>query len=67
MRHDVFLPPGGAFTRRVPVRFSRCDSAGIVYFRHYFDMFNGLIEDWYGEELKRPRSCQKAVSRGHNW
>jgi 4-hydroxybenzoyl-CoA thioesterase len=25
--------------------------AGIVYFPHYFDMFNGLIEDWYGQEL----------------
>jgi 4-hydroxybenzoyl-CoA thioesterase len=51
MRHDRFLPPSGAFTRSVPVRFSHCDPAGIVYFPHYFDMFNGLIEDWYGEEL----------------
>jgi 4-hydroxybenzoyl-CoA thioesterase len=33
------------------VRFSHCDPAGIVYFPHYFDMFNGLIEDWYGQEL----------------
>ncbi len=45
------MPPGGAFTRRVPIRFSHCDPAGIVYFPHYFDMFNGLIEDWYGQEL----------------
>jgi hypothetical protein len=22
-----------------------------VYFPHYFDMFNGLIEDWYTEQL----------------
>jgi 4-hydroxybenzoyl-CoA thioesterase len=51
MPQDRFAPPRGAFTRSVPVRFSHCDPAGIVYFPHYFDMFNGLIEDWYGEEL----------------
>jgi len=52
MHQDHFLPPAGAFTRSVPIRFSHCDAAGIVYFPHYFDMFNGLIEDWYTEELK---------------
>ena len=51
MLESRFAPPAGAFTRSVPVRFSHCDPAGIVYFPHYFDMFNGLIEDWYGEEL----------------
>jgi 4-hydroxybenzoyl-CoA thioesterase len=51
MLQDRFVPPGGAFTRSVPIRFSHCDPAGIVYFPHYFDMFNGLIEDWYGQEL----------------
>ncbi len=51
MLQDRFEPPVGAFTRSVPVRFSHCDPAGIVYFPHYFDMFNGLIEDWYSEEL----------------
>lgn len=51
MLQDRFAPPRGAFTRSVPVRFSHCDPAGIVYFPHYFDIFNGLIEDWYGEEL----------------
>ncbi len=51
MLQDRFVAPNGAFTRRVPVRFSHCDPAGIVYFPHYFDMFNGLIEDWYGQEL----------------
>ena len=51
MLQDRFVPPPGAFTRSVPVRFSHCDPAGIVYVPHYFDMFNGLIEDWYGEEL----------------
>ena len=51
MLQDRFVPPRGAFTRSVPVRFSHCDPAGIVDFPHYFDIFNGLIEDWYGEEL----------------
>ncbi len=51
MQQDAFVPPRGAFTRSVAVRFSHCDPAGIVYFPHYFDLFNGLIEDWYGEEL----------------
>ena len=51
MVHELFAPPTGAFTRSVPVRFSHCDPAGIVYFPHYFNMFNGLIEDWYTEEL----------------
>jgi 4-hydroxybenzoyl-CoA thioesterase len=51
MLEDRFAPPAVAFTRSVPIRFSHCDPAGIVYFPHYFDMFNGLIEDWYTEEL----------------
>ena len=51
MLQDRFVPPAGAFTRSVTVRFSHCDPAGIVYFPHYFDLFNGLIEDWYKEEL----------------
>jgi 4-hydroxybenzoyl-CoA thioesterase len=51
MLQDRFVPPRGAFTRSVAVRFSHCDPAGIVYFPHYFDMFNGVIEDWYRQEL----------------
>ena len=51
MLQDRFVPPEGAFTRSVTVRFSHCDPAGIVYFPHYFDIFNGLIEDWYTQEL----------------
>jgi len=54
MREDRFVPPQGAFTRTVPIRFSHCDPAGIVYFPHYFDMFNGLIEDWY-TRMRRER------------
>lgn len=52
MPEERFTPPGGAFTRSVTIRFSHCDAAGIVYFPHYFDMFNGVIEDWYKAELK---------------
>ena len=51
MQEERFAPPTGAFTRSVTIRFAHCDAAGIVYFPHYFDMFNGLIEDWYKEEL----------------
>jgi 4-hydroxybenzoyl-CoA thioesterase len=51
MLEEKFTPPAGAFTRSVPIRFSHCDAAGIVYFPHYFDMFNGVIEDWYKDEL----------------
>lgn len=51
MKESRFVPPKGAFTRSVVIRFSHCDPAGIVYFPHYFDMFNGLIEDWYTERL----------------
>jgi 4-hydroxybenzoyl-CoA thioesterase len=52
MLEQRFTPPARAFTRSVPIRFSHCDAAGIVYFPHYFDMFNGLIEDWYTQELE---------------
>jgi 4-hydroxybenzoyl-CoA thioesterase len=51
MTETRFSPPPGAFTRTVQIRFSHCDPAGIVYFPHYFDMFNGLIEDWYTVQL----------------
>ncbi len=51
MKEERFAAPEGAFTRQVQIRFSHCDPAGIVYFPHYFNMFNGLIEDWYTEEL----------------
>ena len=52
MPQQRFVPPVGAFTRSIPIRFSHCDPAGIVYFPHYFNMFNGLIEDWYAQELR---------------
>lgn len=51
MKETRFTAPEGAFTRTIQIRFSDCDPGGIVYFPHYFDMFNGLIEDWYTEQL----------------
>ena len=42
-----FTPPAGAFTARLPVRFSHCDAAGIVYFPNYFDFVHACLEDWY--------------------
>jgi len=34
------------------VRFSHCDPAGIVFYPHYFVMFNGLVEDWFNHGLE---------------
>jgi 4-hydroxybenzoyl-CoA thioesterase len=49
-------PPGraaqaGLFHAPVRVRFSHCDPAGIVYFPRWFDLMNGVVEDWFGEAL----------------
>ena len=43
--------PAGAWRITVPVRFSHCDPAGIVYFPRYFDMINGVVEDWFAGAL----------------
>jgi acyl-CoA thioesterase FadM len=40
-----------AWRTSVPIRFSHCDPAGIVYFARYFDLFNGVVEDWFCQEL----------------
>ena len=34
------------------VRFSHCDPAGIVFYPHYFVMFNGLVEGWFNHALE---------------
>jgi 4-hydroxybenzoyl-CoA thioesterase len=34
------------------VRFADCDPAGIVFYPRYFEMFNGLVEDWFRSELQ---------------
>ncbi len=43
--------PGGAWMREATIRFSHCDPAGIVYYARWFDLLNGVIEDWFGEAL----------------
>ena len=35
----------------VKIRWGHCDPAGIVYTPNYFDIFNGVIEDWYPAAL----------------
>jgi 4-hydroxybenzoyl-CoA thioesterase len=39
------------FTRERLIRFSHCDPGGIVYFVHFFDMMNGVVEDWFREAV----------------
>ena len=46
--------PNGVWRTRIPVRFGSCDPAGIVYTPEYLNLFNGVIEDWYGEALGLP-------------
>ena len=46
-----FTPPAGAFTVQLPIRFSQCDAAGIVYFPNYFDLVHACLEDWYASVL----------------
>jgi acyl-CoA thioesterase FadM len=43
--------PAGVWTTPVPIRFGDCDPAGIVYTPQYFNLFNGVVEDWYGQAL----------------
>ncbi len=39
------------FKKERLIRFSHCDPGGIVYFVHFFDMMNGLVEDWLREAI----------------
>ena len=43
--------PRGAWSTSVPIRFGRCDAAGIVYTPQYFDLFISVIEAWYIDAL----------------
>ena len=58
-----FVPPAGAFTVMLPIRFSHCDPAGIVYFPHYFDLVHACLEDWYEQVLGY--GFTKLVGSGH--
>ncbi len=39
------------FTTTRRVRFADCDAAGIVFFPRYFEMLNGVVEDWFAGPL----------------
>ncbi len=39
------------FLSTVRIRFSHCDPAGIVYYARWFDMLNGVIEDFFPAAL----------------
>lgn len=39
------------FERPVRIRFAHCDPAGVVFFPQYLTLTNGLVEDWFTDEL----------------
>ena len=41
----------GIFERTVPIRFSHCDPAGIVYYPRYLVLTQWLVEDWFDDGL----------------
>ena len=42
---------GQVFSVDRRVRFADCDAAGIVFFPRYFEMLNGVVEDWFAGPL----------------
>ena len=36
------------FSTRRPLRFGDCDPSGIAYFPAYFDLLNGVVEEFWG-------------------
>ena len=42
---------GPVFTTERKVRFADCDAAGIVFYPRYFEMLNGVVEDWFAGPL----------------
>ena len=45
---------GKVFSVERRVRFADCDAAGIVFFPRYFEMLNGVVEDWFAGPLGLP-------------
>ncbi len=43
-----------AFTAQRTVRFSQCDSAGIIFYPRYFELVHEVTEDWFRDELELP-------------
>ncbi len=54
------------FTVKRKIRFGHTDPAGIVYYPHYFDMFNGVVEDFFddciGASFQHMRAEHKVVT-----
>ena len=42
---------GEVFMSERKVRFADCDAAGIVFYPRYFEMLNGVVEDWFAGPL----------------
>jgi 4-hydroxybenzoyl-CoA thioesterase len=38
-----------SFSRDIKIRFEHCDPAGIVFYPHYYEMFNQMVEDFFDE------------------
>jgi len=39
--------PAALWRAPVKIRFGQCDAAGIVYTPNYFDIFNGVVEEFF--------------------
>lgn len=48
------MAPQRVYRTQVPIRFTHCDPAGIVFYPRYFEMFNDLVEDWCRDGLQFP-------------
>lgn len=40
------------FESTAKVRFAHCDPAGIIFYPRYFEILNGVVEDWFDEDLE---------------
>ena len=39
------------FSTPISIRFAHCDPAGIVFYPRYFELMNGVVEDWCAQGL----------------
>eukprot|EP01030_Chromulinospumella_sphaerica_P034888 gene34888-biopygen25997 len=39
------------FRTPISIRFAHCDPAGIVFYPRYFELINGVVEDWCAQGL----------------
>jgi 4-hydroxybenzoyl-CoA thioesterase len=49
---DASPARAGVYSVQLPIRFTHCDPAGIVFYPRYFEMFNDLVEDWCRDVLR---------------